>query len=117
MSTKVLPEKFKELEPFVDAWALPTSAERHRKRLSSTMEEIQAFYDAMLPRMRQIIEFLNGFPLNDMPEDARRLSCLTLSLAEVSSAYELFSQPGVVDDFDPARLIPVRVPHMTPGEL
>lgn len=116
MSDQMLPDQFKDLEPFVGAWARPTSAERQRKRLSSTMEEIQAFYDAILPRMGAIIEYLNQFPLDDMPEDAKRLSYLTLSLAEIASAVELFGQPGVVDGFDPARFIAVPVPHMTPAE-
>lgn len=116
MSNVVLPEQFKDLEPFAGVWALPTSAERQRKRLSSTMGEIQAFYDVILPRMGAIIEYLNQFPLNDMPEDSKRLSYLTLSLAEIASAVELFGQPGVVDGFDPSRFIAVQVPHMTPAE-
>jgi hypothetical protein len=111
-----LPDRFKELEPFVEAWALPTSTERHRKRLSSTMQEIQSFYDAILPSMDEIIDYLNQHPLNAMPEDARHLYYLTLSLAEIAPAVELFKQPAVVDGFDPTRFIAVRVPHMTPDE-
>jgi hypothetical protein len=116
MSQRVLPDHFQDLEPFVSAWALATGAERQAKRLSSTMEDIQGFYDAMLPRMGAIIEYLNQFPLDTMPEDARALLYLTLSLAEVAPAVELFKQPGVVEGFDPARLIPVHVPNMTPVE-
>jgi hypothetical protein len=111
-----LPDQFKELEPFLEAWALPTRAERHRKRLSSTMQEIQSFYDAILPRMEKIISCLNQYPLDAMPEEARNLYYLALSLAEVAPAVELFKQPAVVDGFDPARFIAVRIPHMTPDE-
>jgi hypothetical protein len=35
-----------------------------------------------------------------MPDDARRLFLLTLSLAEVAPAIELFSQVSVVDGYD-----------------
>jgi len=45
-----LPAAFTELEPFAD-WALPTERERYAKRLASTMDELQAFYDAALPRL------------------------------------------------------------------
>ena len=49
MST-VLPTEFADLEPFAD-WALETEAERYAKRLASSMDELQAFYDAAFPRL------------------------------------------------------------------
>jgi len=103
----ILPEQFSDLERFVGPWALATERERNRKRLSSTMEEIRTFYDAMLPRMAATVEYLNQFPLEQMPEEAKRLLYLTLSLAEVANAVELFGQPGVIDGFDPERFIPM----------
>ncbi len=111
-----LPDQFKDLEPFVGAWALARAAERHRKRLSSEMAEIEAFYQAMLPRMDAIIDYLNQFSIDALPEEAKRLFYLTLSLAEVAPAVELFRQPGVVDGFDPSRFPPVTIPNMTPPE-
>lgn len=116
MSHRMLPDQFEDLEPFVRAWALATERERNRKRLSSTMEEVQAFYETMLPRMEAVIEYLHQFSLGNMPEEAKRLFYLALSLAEVAPAVELFKQPSVVDGFDPARFIPVRIPNMTPVE-
>ena len=105
MSERVLPEPFADLERFV-GWALATETERSRKRQSSAMAEIQALYDAMLPRMEAILEYLDPFPLDAMPVEAQRLLHLTLSLAEVAPAVELFKQPSVVDGYDIARLIP-----------
>ena len=43
-----LPAEFADLEPFSD-WILETERERYAKRLASTMEELQAFYDAAFP--------------------------------------------------------------------
>jgi len=106
MSEGLLPDPFKDLEPLI-GWALAKESERIRKCLSSTMEEIQAFYHAVLPRMEVIIEYLNQFPLDQMPEEAERLFYLTLSLAEVAGAVELYGQPGVIDGLDPSRFIPV----------
>ncbi len=107
MSERLLPESFQDLEPFAPAWALATERERNRQRLFSKMEEIQAFYDAVLPRMEVVIAYLNQFSLDTMPPEAQRLLYLTLSLAEVAPAVELFKQPGVVDGYDAARFVPV----------
>jgi len=104
MSDRLLPEPFRDLEPFA-GWALATEKERNRKRLASTMEEIQAFYDAILPRMEAVIAYLNQFPLDAMPADAQRLLSLTFSLAEISTAVELFKQPSVVDGYDASRFV------------
>lgn len=116
MPNNLLPDCFKDLESLVSAWALPTGSERSGKRLSSTMEEINAFYNAMLPRMDEILEYLSQFPIDELPEDVRRLYYLALSLAEIAPAVELFKQPGVVDGFEAARFMPVQIPHMTPVE-
>ena len=105
MSERLLPESFQDLEPFASAWALATERERSRKRLSSSMEEIQAFYAALLARMEAVIAYLDQFPLDSMPADAQRLMYLTLSLAEVAPAVELFKQPNVVDGYDAARFV------------
>ena len=63
---------------------LPTSIERNRKRPQSSMDEINVFYNAMLPRLKEILAYLDQFSLQEMPQDALRLMFLSLSLAEVS---------------------------------
>lgn len=101
-----LPALFRSLEPF-SGWALAKESERIHKRLSSPMEELRAFYDAMLPQMETIVPYLNQFSLERMPEEGQRLFFLTLSFVEVTSAVELYGQPGVINGFDPARFLPV----------
>ena len=46
----LLPADFADLEPYAD-WALPGEGARYAKRLASTMDELQAFYDAAFPRL------------------------------------------------------------------
>ena len=104
MSNKKLPKPFTDLEPLVDVWALETETQRNQQRLTSTMTQIQAFYDSMLPRMEAVLGYLGQFPLDALPEDAERLFRLTLSLAEVATAVENFKQTSVVDGYDCARL-------------
>jgi hypothetical protein len=108
MPEAALPEAFRDLEQW-SAWSLATEQERSDKRQASTMGEIKAFYDAMLARMEEVLPYLEQFPLDTMPADARRLFYLTLSLAEVAPAVELFGQPSVIDGYDIRRLTPQRV--------
>jgi hypothetical protein len=99
MPESALPEAFRDLERWM-AWSLATEQERSDKRQVSAMGEIKAFYNAMLARMEEILPYLEQFPLEKMPEDAQRLFYLTLSLAEVAPAVELFGKPSVIDGYD-----------------
>jgi len=107
VSEQRLPDQFSALEQFAATWSLPTERERSRRRLTSTMPDIQAFYEAILPRAGAIIEYLNGFALDEMPVRERALFHMLLPLAEVANAVEIFQQPQVTDGFDPERFIPM----------
>jgi hypothetical protein len=108
MPKSAFPEVFRDLEQW-SAWSLATEQERSDKRQASTMQEIQAFYDALLNRVEAILSYVEQFPLDKMPEDAQRLFYLTLSLAEVAPAVELFRQPHVIDGYDIKRFTMQRV--------
>jgi hypothetical protein len=103
---KLLPTGFHDLAPFLD-WALATETERMQKRMTSSMTEIRAFYDAMLARMDAIVAYLKQFPADNLPMEARTLFHLSLSLIEVANAVELYKQPKLPFGFDPARFVPV----------
>ena len=94
MST--LPPEFADLEPFA-GWAIPTERARYAKRLATTMDELQAFYDAALSRMEEASTYLEQFDVNDLPEDAKRLLWLYCSLVTVSFPVEVWRQPKVPD--------------------
>jgi hypothetical protein len=97
MAEPLLPPEFSDLEPWVADWCLDSEPERYAKRLASTMEELQAFYDAVYPRAEQAIRHLDGFPLDDLPEDAFRLLKLLYSLIIMSFAVEIWKQPYIPD--------------------
>ena len=103
MSSSLLPKKFKDLEVFVDEWALVTESERVKKRYSTSMEEIKSFYDAMVPQLEELLEYLNQFSLDELPEAEQRLLYLTYSLAEISLSVEIFGESGVPHGYEPAR--------------
>jgi hypothetical protein len=91
-----LPADFADLEPFAD-WSLETEAERYAKRLSSTMDELQQFYDAAFPRLPEAIGHLDQLDLGALPEDGKRLLWLCYSLVNASFPVEVWRQPRVPD--------------------
>ena len=93
----LLPTEFADLEPFAADWVLRTERERYAKRLASSMEKMQAFYDTAFPRAAAAIEYLNRFELDKLPEPERNLLCLLYSLVMVSFPVEVWKQPHVPD--------------------
>ncbi len=93
----MLPDEFSDLERFAADWALRTEPERHARRLASTMEEMQAFYDTVFPRAKAAIEYLDRYDLEEMPANARRLLYLLYSLIQVSFPVEVWKQPETLD--------------------
>ena len=97
MAEALLPPQFSALERFAKEWCLATEPERYAKRLASTMDEMQAFYEALFPRAEEAIAYLEKFPLDDLPDDALRLLRLLYSLIMVSFPVEIWRQPYIPD--------------------
>lgn len=93
----LLPSQFADLEPYAAEWCLPTEGERYDRRLASTMDELQTFYDACFPRIDEILEHCDRYPLDEMPDDVVRLMQLVYSLIIVSMPVEAWRQPHVPD--------------------
>ena len=93
----MLPSEFADLEPFAARWSLATEAERWAERMGSTMADMQAFYDAVLPRVPDALAYCDQFPLDDLPDDAVHLLQLVYSFVIVSFPVELWGQPHVPD--------------------
>ena len=96
MSQYQLPEQFSDLQPFAE-WAQPDVRSRWNKRLGSTIEELQALYNALLPRMEAIGSYLDGFSLNELPEKEANLIHLGAAFMEAAIAVELFDMPDEPD--------------------
>ncbi len=91
-----LPAEFASLEPF-GGWILATERERYAKRLESSMDEMQAFYDAAFPLLEHATAYLEQFPLDNLPEPERNLLLLMMSLVMVSFPVEVWKQARVPD--------------------
>ena len=95
-ATPALPAAFADLEPFAD-WALPSEGDRYAKRIASTMDELQAFYDAAFPRLADSTDYLKGVALEGISDEDRHLLWLFESLVTVSFPVEVWRQPRVPD--------------------
>ncbi len=107
MTEPLLPESFEDLAPFMD-WALEPERARTEKKAGSSMEEIRAFYDATMPRLNDILRYLEDYFGKDLPAPAHRLYLMSLSLVEVSTLVELYKRRESVDACDPLRFVPQR---------
>jgi hypothetical protein len=93
----LLPSEFSELEPFAAKWCLATEQERYMERLSSSMTEMQALYDAVTARAEEAMVYCDKFPLDEMPDDALNLLRLLYSMVMVSFPVEVWGQPRIPD--------------------
>ena len=95
--SRILPDGFVDLEPFVADWARATRKERYEVRLSKTIEELAEFYDAIAARAEEAIAHLGRLDVNELPEDATRLLQLLYSMILVSYPVNVFMQPRIPD--------------------
>ena len=86
-----------DLEPFAATWCLATERERYAARLASTMDEMQALYDATMPRAEAAMTYLDQIPLDELSADQVHLLHLLYSMVMVSFPIECWGQPRVPD--------------------
>lgn len=84
-----LPAGFESLEPFVDAWAQPTTAGRAHMRGASSELDRKAFYDAARDLLPGALEHLDKKPLGGFGEAEKSLMNLMLALSHVALAIEV----------------------------
>jgi hypothetical protein len=96
VTTTTLPAEFADLNAYAE-FALPTARERYEKRVSSTMPELQAFYDAAFPRIEDALAYLDRFDIDALPDEAKQLMYLYCALVTVSFPVEVWRQPRVPD--------------------
>ena len=93
----LLPDAFADLEPFATRWSLASEPERWARRHESSMDEMRRLYEAVSPRVEAIYGYVDQFPLDDLPEDARNLLHLMFSFVMVSFPVEVWDDPRIPD--------------------
>jgi len=70
------------------------------------MGEVRAFYAVMMPRLGEVLDYLEQYFGDEMPAPAHRLHLLSLSLVGVATLVEIYKQREVVAACDPLRFVP-----------
>jgi len=104
MGAEHFPIQFADLEPLVADWAWPTQQLRNDKRAVTPLEELDAFYNTMLPRVREIAGYIDRYPLDAMPAHAIRLLDLCRMLMEIAPSVEVMRSSDVPCDFPRERI-------------
>ena len=99
-----LPAEFASLEPHL-GWALETERERVDRKLASSADEIQSFYDAMMGRIDEVLDHLDEIRDGELSAPDRRLQLLLLSLVEVSTFVERYGLRQPPDACDQRRFV------------
>jgi len=94
-----------DIEVEINLWALPTTEDRLVKRINSTMDEINSFHFAMLPKLPAIIDYLNQFKLADLSEEDLKLSRAALAMCEVDNAVYKWKAPILNTGIDTLRMV------------
>ena len=102
--TTTLDERFSDLEHWVARWSLVTEAERFANRIGTDYGETKQFYEAMAPRMDEIIGYLNATPLAEFRDRDKTLYHLAQSFFEAAIAVENLGEPDEATMLPPERL-------------
>jgi hypothetical protein len=88
---KKLPAQFADLQPW-DEWILFSDRERVDKQVSSDVEDLAMFYNAVAPRAAELYDYLDGVRL-DEPISDENLALLTLAIAfaEIADGVEFYA--------------------------
>ena len=100
----LLPPGFEAIEAYVGSWVLPDASARMARRQASRIEDLKAFYEAMLPMGEAALGYLRDYELGALPPEGERLLKLMLALAEVAPAVEWYNDPRVFDGFPVERI-------------
>ena len=102
----LLPEQFSHLEALVETWALPTELQRSQQRWAADSDDYRRFYDAMLPLLDDILDYLDRYQPDALPEPVLPLYHLALAFAEAAPHNELYDCSNTVpNSFDAHRFV------------
>jgi hypothetical protein len=101
-----LPSAFADLEPLAARWGRASENERSRIRWSATAEEFATFYNAVMPRLDEILAFLTKNSVTGRMEEVQNLFDFACAFAEASPHHELYKGSARVPySFDAHRFV------------
>ena len=120
MKNFTLPPAFKDFEKWVPDWSIPHEAGRFNKRVSSPMEDLHKFVNALQAKVEEMIDYLNTQTVNDpdlLDSDHRRLFDLVLMWMEASIPFDLDWDVNDIEDAWPANRLEFLKPSYFPDPL
>ena len=91
----MLPAQFAELEPYVAQWVAESDDERLLRRLESPLDEVIAFYQAVLPRFAEMMAYLaEVLTRSPMDGEERTLFTLAVAFVETGTTAEFYAPMG-----------------------
>ena len=120
MKNFTLPAIFKDFEKWVPDWSIPHEAGRFNKRVSSPMEDLHKFVNALQAKVEEMIDYLNTQTVNDpdlLDSDHRRLFDLVLMWMEASIPFDLDWDVNDIEDAWPANRLEFLKPSYFPDPL
>ncbi len=95
-----LPVGFEPLAPFVREWGGLDEVGVVKKRLSSSIEDLEAFYEAGRPLFPAILAYMKARPVGSLSANESTLFSLALALVEVSFTFEVYfgNPPWHIED-------------------
>ncbi|MGE0314316.1 MAG: hypothetical protein AB7P21_22105 [Lautropia sp.] len=113
-----LPPAYAALDALAPHWSLATEELRFRRRVSSSLNELEGFYRQVAPRLEEMIDYLNGLQTADPdqlePAD-RALFDLVLMAMEAASALDLEWDTTDIEDAWPVERLEFLAPSKAPA--
>lgn len=107
MAEARLPAGFADLAPFAERWGKASENERNAVRWNASAADFSALYEAMMPRLDEILAILSDRPAPELAEEEQRLFLLACAFAEASPHHELYRGSAEVPfSFDARRFVP-----------
>jgi hypothetical protein len=100
-----LPPEYADLQPFMADWCLSNERDRYFKLVSSSLPELQRFFDAIAPRSDEITTRLMAMDVEKLSVEDKNLFWLLMTYVETAHPIELkWKKTDVEDSFSPERL-------------
>jgi len=114
---QLLPAAFAALDAWVADWAIPHESGRFNKRVSTPPRQLDKFVGAVMPRIEEIIDYLNTIQTANpdaLKPEERRLFDLALMCMEASIPADLGWEGNDIEDAWPAARLTFFAPSLFP---
>lgn len=85
-----LAKRFAAIEEKWGEWIIDNEQARVRLRYAKPREELVAFHDDIYPQVKEFVEYIGQYPVDNLPADAKNLWWLLSSYIGIAVAVEMY---------------------------